>query len=111
MSDEDWKVGFAKSLMVYLNGRAIPSVGPRGEEIVDDSFLLCFNAHHEPLEFRLPDASFGEQWHRVIDSADPDLRVPITALAARGTVRVTDRSVLVLQLADSSPAGIPLAHS
>ena len=27
--------------------RAIPSRGPRGEPIVDDTFLLCFNAHYE----------------------------------------------------------------
>ena len=49
MSDEDWAAGFAKSLGVFLNGKAIPSRGPRGERIVDDSFYVIFNAHHEPL--------------------------------------------------------------
>jgi isoamylase len=97
MSEEDWKVGFAKSLMVYLNGKAIPSRGPRGEAIVDDTFLLCFNAHSETMTFRLPDGRFGGRWHRVIDTADPDLREPIPALSALDELRVVDRSVVVLQ--------------
>ena len=33
-----------------------------GEEIVDDSFLLLFNAHFEPVEFTLPTRRFGARW-------------------------------------------------
>jgi isoamylase len=109
MSDDDWKVGFAKSLMVYLNGAAITNLGPRGETILDDSFLLCFNAHYEPLTFVLPEASFGERWHRVIDTADPDLLAPTLPFRAGGEVRVLDRAVVVLQLADEIRDGIRLA--
>jgi glycogen operon protein len=111
MSDEDWKVGFAKSLIVYLNGNAIPSRGPRGEAIVDDTFLLCFNAHHETMTFRLPDHQFGGRWHRVIDTADPDLREPIAVLASGDQLRVIDRSIVVLQLADGARDGTSLAQA
>jgi isoamylase len=111
MSTEDWNVGFAKSLMVYLNGKAIPSRGPRGEAIVDDTFLLLFNAHHEPMVFRMPEPQFGERWHRVIDTADPDLRLPLGPVASGEPLRVVDRSIVVLQLADSSRDGTPLAPS
>jgi isoamylase len=110
MSEENWKMGFAKSLMVYLNGAAIPTRGPRGEAIVDDSFLLCFNAHHEPLEFTLPVPSFGDRWQRVIDTAAPTPPEPARSFAARETIRVADRAVTVLQLA-APRAGISLAHS
>ena len=103
MSEQDWSAGFAKSLMMFLNGRAIPTRGPRGEKIVDDSFLVCFNAHHEPLPFTLPPAAFGPRWHHVIDTADPDLRQNIGALEAGGRLQVTDRSIVVLQLVESSP--------
>jgi isoamylase len=77
MSEENWKVGFAKSLMVYLNGAGIPNRGPRGEAIVDDSFLLCFNAHHEPMRFTLPSGSFGHS-----GAASSTRRIPIFAPAA-----------------------------
>jgi glycogen operon protein len=68
MSDEDWNSGFAKSLAVFLNGDAIPDPDPRGNRITDDSFLLCFNAHHEPLRFLVPDGKFGERWVVVLDT-------------------------------------------
>ncbi|HUE89513.1 MAG TPA: glycogen debranching protein GlgX [Vicinamibacterales bacterium] len=99
MSDDDWNVGFAKSLMVYLNGDAIPSRGPKGEAIVDDTFLLCFNAHYEPMTFTLPHLQFGHRWHRVIDTADPDLCEAVEPLASGSDLLVVDRSVVVLQLA------------
>ena len=38
--------------------------------MVDDSFYLMFNAHHEPLEFTLPEAKWGERWTVVLNTAD-----------------------------------------
>jgi glycogen operon protein len=100
MSDHDWSVGFAKSFMVYLNGKAIPSRGQRGEAIVDDSFLLCFNAHYEPLPFAAPDAAFGARWRRVIDTADPYVTQPVAELVAGATLTIESRSMMVLQLVE-----------
>ncbi len=54
MSDDDWGSGFGKSVAVYLNGLGIPDLDARGQRVTDDSFFLCFNAHHEPIEFTLP---------------------------------------------------------
>jgi glycogen operon protein len=109
MSDDDWNVGFAKSLMVYLNGDAIPSRGPQGESIADDTFLLCFNAHHEPMTFTLPPQQFGERWHQVIDTADPGLRDAADPLSCGGELRVVDRAVVVLQLSQPDRDGTPIA--
>ena len=54
MSDEEWSEGYAKSLMVFLNGDGIPYMGLRGEPVRDDSMLILFNAYYEPLPFTLP---------------------------------------------------------
>ena len=51
MTEEDWDSGFGRAVAVFLNGNGIPSTDARGERVVDDSFLLCFNAHDEPIEF------------------------------------------------------------
>ena len=59
MADEDWESGFAKSIAVYLNGHGIPDLDVRGQRIIDDSFVLCFNAHYEPIDFTLPRKEFG----------------------------------------------------
>jgi glycogen operon protein len=118
MSEQDWSVGFAKSLMVFLDGNSIPNRGPRGEEITDDSFLLCFNAHHEQMSFTLPSDVFGSSWRRVIDTADPKLAAPNDPIASRGVVNVADRALVVLQGLESddaptvgSPDGIVLAKA
>ncbi len=68
MSDEEWAVGFAKSIGVFLNGDAIPSRDERGQRIVDDSFYLLFNAHHEPLDFTLPGEKWGKRAELVLDT-------------------------------------------
>src|ERR1700712_3561550 len=49
MSDDDWDSGFAKSLGVFLTGKAIRTPDARGEPVVDDSFLMLFNAYEGPV--------------------------------------------------------------
>jgi isoamylase len=67
MSEGDWQSGFARSIAVFLNGEAVPTQGPRGEPVRDDSFLLLFNSHHEALDFAVPD--LGRQWITDLDTA------------------------------------------
>lgn len=54
MSDE-WTAGYVKTLTVFLNGEEIATPNHRGEQVIDDSFLLMFNAHYETLEFSIPE--------------------------------------------------------
>jgi glycogen operon protein len=99
MTDEHWQAGFAKSLGVYLNGDAIPTPGPRGERVVDRSFYLLLNAHHEPLEFTLPAGLGPRPWRAVLDTSRPaDDAGP--ALAAGGTRAVVGRALAVLRRDD-----------
>ena len=42
MTERDWRTG--STITVFLNGRGIPEPDALGEPIVDDSFLLLFNA-------------------------------------------------------------------
>ena len=51
MSEQDWSNGGLKSVMVFLNGCAIAGTDAKGERIVDDSFLLLFNAHDQAGAF------------------------------------------------------------
>jgi glycogen operon protein len=71
MSDQDWQAGYAKSLGVFLNGSAIPTMDERGERVVDDSFYVMFNAHDAPMTFALPEAKWGERWTVILDTDEP----------------------------------------
>jgi isoamylase len=68
MTDEDWDAGFAKSLTVFLNGRAISEPDRRGERVQDDSFLLLFNASDDDLQFVIPPRRYGPRWSKVLDT-------------------------------------------
>jgi isoamylase len=101
MTDDDWNSGFARSLGVYLNGQALPDPDDHGERIVDDSFYLLFNAHHEPLPFTLPQCPWGERWAKVIDTNDPvpDLRNQ-REFNAGEQIEVQSHSLVVLRRSD-----------
>jgi glycogen operon protein len=92
MSDSDWESGTARSLGVFLNGRGIPDSDARGEAVVDDSFLLYFNAHHEPTGFRVP-ADFGEVWEIVVDTRYSPIQVEVARAGARFDMAAFERHV------------------
>jgi isoamylase len=71
MTGDDWDAGFAKSLTVFLNGRAISEPDRRGGRIQDDSFLLLFNASEQDLVFTIPPRRYGQRWAKALDTARP----------------------------------------
>ena len=95
MSDQDWEAGFAKSFAVFLNGDALRDCDDDGHRLRDDSFLLIFNAHHEPLPFTTPPASFGAEWRIVVDTTSPLGENDAVPRAAE-SLDVAARSMLVL---------------
>ncbi|MFI9835793.1 glycogen debranching protein GlgX [Nonomuraea sp. NPDC051941] len=99
MTASDWHIGYAKSLMVYLNGEAITEPGPRGERIVDDSFLLLINAHHENMSFTLPGEECGTGWVPVLDTSHETMEDAFVdeGWRAGDLVAVTARSLQVLR--------------
>ena len=98
MTDDDWTSGHARTVAIYLNGQGIPDRDELGERIVDDSFLLLINAHHQPATFTLPDQSYGRTWAVVIDTADPLLANTRRRQPAPGRrQRVQARALQVLQ--------------
>jgi glycogen operon protein len=101
MTDEDWNTGFARTLGIFLNGKAIPTPDSRGEPVVDDSFYILFNAHQEAVDFNLPISPWGERWTKVIDTGRliPDLREQ-HQLRAGEAVRVEGHSMMVLRRVD-----------
>src|SRR5246500_5212067 len=71
MTDHDWDAGFAQSLTVFLNRRAISEPDRRGERVADDSFLLLFNASEQDLVFTIPPRRYGQRWAKALDTARP----------------------------------------
>ena len=97
MIDDDWEAGFAKSLTVFLNGRAISEPDRRGERIADDSFLLLFNASEHDLAFTIPARRYGQRWAKLLDTAMPAADFEKDSAVKPGdTMTVINRSIQVL---------------
>jgi isoamylase len=95
MTDEDWDASFGKAIAMFLNGHGIPSRDSRGQPITGDSFLMCFNAHHDAIEFALPPPEYGVSWEIVLDThSDLAGRSP---LAPAALTSVRGRQILVLR--------------
>lgn len=95
MSDHDWRKGYAKSLAVYLNGKGIQTTDSEGKPVVDDSFIVLFNAHSEPIQFIMPDDLAGLDWEVVRYSGS---QLPsLLPMRARETGLIESWSVAVLR--------------
>ncbi|UYQ94573.1 glycogen debranching protein GlgX [Chitinophaga horti] len=94
MSEEHWNQHFAKTVAVFLNGRSIHQVGPKGEKVIDDSFYIIFNAHHESLDFKLPASSYAKDWTVAIDTVN-GVEEGAT-YKAEETIQVDGLSIMVL---------------
>jgi glycogen operon protein len=96
MTPEDWNLPFARCLGMLLLGDRVAERDAYGGKIEDDDLLILLNAHHETIEFRLPDPG----WTVLVDTAgereNPDgvylLRERSAALLARPMSRAPART-------------------
>jgi isoamylase len=93
MTKTDWEDGGARLLGMFLNGEEIATPGRHGERIVDDSFVLLFNAGHEDADFTLPPERFGAEWQCELRS-DGEMGA---TYAAADAVPLPSRSLVLLR--------------
>jgi isoamylase len=97
MTHEDWGKSFHyKCVSAFLNGDAIAAPDARGERVVDDSFLLCFNAHDRDMEFVTPHDDYAQEWTAELDTNHPGGDTDLV-VAAESTLTVPARSLLILR--------------
>lgn len=100
MDMDDWQNTHAFSMMIYLNGSDIPEVDWYGNRMVDNDFILIFNAHYEPIMFTLPDERYGRKWQLVVDTHNPN--EPALSYEAGFMITAQSRSFLML-MSDKKP--------
>ncbi|HSU30638.1 MAG TPA: glycogen debranching protein GlgX [Bryobacteraceae bacterium] len=73
-SDEQWDAGWVRSVGLLLNGKTLNVTDDNGKPVVDNTFLLLVNSHHEGVDFTLPQKTTGPgtRWLRIVDTNDLD---------------------------------------
>jgi glycogen operon protein len=99
MDEGRWRAPDIATLGVFLNGEEIPDRGPRGERIVDDSFLLLLNGDAKPVAFALPGLPWAKEYELIVDTATGHLdddQDPTLYLAGE-RLQMPPRSLTVLR--------------
>jgi isoamylase len=97
MTQRNWRDDDALTLGVFLNGAEIPTHSEHGAPVIDDTFLILFNAWEGPIPFTLPAVSFGRRWAHELSTAAPGIAAGAEVHPARGVVSVEGRSLVVLR--------------
>lgn len=95
MSEEHWHDTNGRCIGMLMDGRAQPTGIRRGGE--DATLLLLMNAHHETVNFLLPEVAQGSGWVCLIDTHRPELR-RLEHHQFNSDFAVTSRSLALFEL-------------
>ena len=98
MTQDDWTNPITRCFGLRLAGDAILEPDALGQRIVDDTFLVMLNAHHEPMGFTVPAHRDGTQWETVLDTREPTGKTKRRAMPGGETYDMEARSLVVLRL-------------
>ena len=95
MTPEQWEDPHTRCLGMLLDGRAQPTGIRRSGD--DNTLLLLLNAHHDVVNFHIPEVPGGDHWTCLLDTNRPELRNG-EQHAFASEFLLTGRSVLLLRL-------------
>ena len=105
MTQDDWTNPITRCIGLRLAGDAIQEPDVMGRRIVDDTFLVMLNAHHEPMGFTLPAHRNDIRWEPVLDTREPTGQRKAEALSGGDVYDMEARSVVVLRLRRDDDGG------
>lgn len=95
LSQEQWDDPAMRCFGLVIDGRAQASGIRRPAS--DATLLLVLNAHHDVVNFTLPDIPEGDQWTCLLDTNMP-VRPELPQFSAGDAYQVTGRSLLLFAL-------------
>ncbi|HTH74817.1 MAG TPA: glycogen debranching protein GlgX [Trinickia sp.] len=95
LTDEQWQDSSMRCFGIVLDGRAQASGIRRPAS--DATLLIVLNAHHDIVEFKLPDIPGSDQWSCLIDTNVP-VRDELPEFESGDVYQVTGRSLLLFAL-------------
>jgi glycogen operon protein len=101
MTPAAWDHEHARGLAIWLSGDGLNDVDARGRALVDDHFMLLFNASADEVKFTLSAHVAAADWRVEIDTARDD--VPQAAVRGAYTLPARTLALLRAPAAPTSP--------
>jgi glycogen operon protein len=98
LDDRHWFDPSVRTIGMYLDGRGLRHRGPRGEVIVDDSYLLVLHAGDVDTEFMLPGLPWASEFETVIDTSQPGGEGGLAVVEAGSVLQVKARGSYLLRV-------------
>ena len=95
MTQEQWSMGWMRSLAVMFNGQTLGEADEMGEALVDDTFLILLNSYGENVTYTLPASPQGRGWKLLMNTHD--LEKPFDEQRMTAALEVAGRSVVLLR--------------
>ena len=95
MTGDDWHDPTLTTFGMFVSGDPLRAPGPRGEQQVDASFMMWFNAGRAHVPIQLAENDWVESGEVVL-STDPQLTVG-TPVKAGDRIQLRRQSVVVLR--------------
>nr|MBA2670329.1 glycogen debranching protein GlgX [Gemmatimonadota bacterium] len=96
MTEEEWNTHFTRCFGMLLGGDAMLEWDEHGERVLDDTFILLFNADNDTVPFTLPRRSPNVRWRLVLSTSDASLQVGDKEYPGGTLIDLEGRSVTVL---------------
>jgi glycogen operon protein len=77
MTEEEWVQGWVRCLGLQLSGKTLDHVDALGQQVTDDTFLILFNPHWEPIDFYMPSYHGEECWQLLLDTRTAEAAQPL----------------------------------
>ncbi len=95
MTDDEWSAGWVRCLGVILSGKTLGDIDDKGCPVVDQTFLLLLNCHHEPMDFFMP--ATKTQWAMVVDTNAPEAEAGGVKYAEGESLQLVRQSLALLR--------------
>jgi len=93
MTQEEWSLGWVRCLGLQLSGKTLDHVDSLGQRLQDDTFLILFNPHWEPMDFYMPNLHGEDAWKLVFDTRTAGQPVESYVVQAGHSYRMVQRSL------------------
>jgi glycogen operon protein len=95
MQADDWENGgWMRTLGMFMDGNAPEIRDPDGLEVGDNHYFLLLNAHHEPVDFKIPRSLTKSKWKVQLDTTKPEAMAGPEI--AKRILKIEGRSLVVL---------------
>jgi glycogen operon protein len=95
MAQDDWDNGNTRCFGMLMDGRA-QATGIR-RPASDDTLLWLLNAHHDVVDFTMPEVNGGGSWASVFDTSEPERGKPVVVRMGK-TYKLVGRSTALFAL-------------